>query len=571
MPTDAPFTPPKKKPHVGWWIAGFFLLLFMLFLYQLVGPSPRIDVSKQTTYVTEPLLENGLPDYEAYLRAKMSEGVTPENNAAVLLLKALGPGDVSRADFDAVAAEIGLDPTSSDVGALESLHSDANRQRVLAWLPKPAPAADGMESKPDVEAHIEVAQRTAWTSQQLPPLAEWVEANQAPLDLIVEATRRPRYYCPSPSLLNNTPEMMFSMQMVGIQSYRDGARGLAARAHWHVGEGRLEEAWQDNLALYRLSALIAQGPTLIDQLVGMAIRGMAVHTTSVLLSSDQVTKEVAQRIQQDLAAIAPLTGTANTVDQGERIFGLNSTIHVRAHGLGAISQLSGAEGEPSKLSLISLDWNVVLRDLNRAYDQAAAAMRVTDYEERKTAFVLLEAELNGLRGNVRKPGRLFQAAFSRHARSEIVGNLFTALLLPALTAANAAEDRTNSQLSLAQISAALAIYRAEHGAYPKKLDDLVPGILPTLPVDLLHAKPFMYRRTENGFLLYSVGANGTDDGGSNEQMRILEGRSLDNVDENEAAAIDEKIPANADDYAIRLPVPLFKLPKPFVTDLQSSQ
>jgi hypothetical protein len=92
-----------------------------------------------------------------------------------------------------------------------------------------------------------------------------------------------------------------------------------------------------------------------------------------------------------------------------------------------------------------------------------------------------------------------------------------------------------------------------------------------LPVDLLHAKPFMYRRTENGFLLYSVGANGTDDGGSNEQMRILEGRSLDNVDENEAAAIDEKIPANADDYAIRLPVPLFKLPKPFVTDLQSSQ
>src|SRR5262245_61271615 len=229
MSTDAPFIPPKSKPRISWWIAGFFLLLFILFLYQLVGPSPRIVVSKQTTYVTEPLLADGLPDYEAYVRARTSAGVTPENNAVVLLLKALGPGDTPRADFDAVAAEIGLDAAASDIGAFESLYSDANRARVVAWLPQPKPEADGTEYKPDANPYIDAAQQAAWTSKQLPPLADWVAANQAPLDLIVEATRRPRYYSPSPALLNGEPEMMLKMPLVGIQSYRDAARGLAAR------------------------------------------------------------------------------------------------------------------------------------------------------------------------------------------------------------------------------------------------------------------------------------------------------------------------------------------------------
>src|SRR6188768_2819914 len=93
--TDAPFTPPRKKPGILWWIGGCFLLLFCLFLYQLFGPNPPIVVSKQTTYITEPLTENGLPDYEAYYRDEFRKGVTPENNAAVLLFQVFGPGELN--------------------------------------------------------------------------------------------------------------------------------------------------------------------------------------------------------------------------------------------------------------------------------------------------------------------------------------------------------------------------------------------------------------------------------------------------------------------------------------------
>ena len=61
-------------------------------------------------------------------------------------------------------------------------------------------------------------------------------------------------------------------------------------------------------------------------------------------------------------------------------------------------------------------------------------------------------------------------------------------MLPAIEAALAAEERTNSMSILMPVAAALAEYRAEHGEYPQKLEELVPGILQALPVDLFQAQ-----------------------------------------------------------------------------------
>ena len=51
-------------------------------------------ISKETTYITEPLRKDGYPDYVAAMNQRLSQGVTPENNAAVPFWKAMGPGRV---------------------------------------------------------------------------------------------------------------------------------------------------------------------------------------------------------------------------------------------------------------------------------------------------------------------------------------------------------------------------------------------------------------------------------------------------------------------------------------------
>src|SRR5712664_4809777 len=51
----------------------------------------KFTVGKDTTYVTGPLDKDGYIDYPAALNERLGKGVTPENNANVLIWKALGP------------------------------------------------------------------------------------------------------------------------------------------------------------------------------------------------------------------------------------------------------------------------------------------------------------------------------------------------------------------------------------------------------------------------------------------------------------------------------------------------
>lgn len=52
----------------------------------------------------------------------------------------------------------------------------------------------------------------------------------------------------------------------------------------------------------------------------------------------------------------------------------------------------------------------------------------------------------------------------------------------------------------------------EHGRSPKTLAELVPRYLPSIPLDP-SGQPLVYRQRSDGYILYSVGANGVDDGG----------------------------------------------------------
>lgn len=64
------------------------------------------------------------------------------------------------------------------------------------------------------------------------------------------------------------------------------------------------------------------------------------------------------------------------------------------------------------------------------------------------------------------------------------------------------------------LGCALERYRSVHGEYPGKLAALVPSFIAALPHDVLTGEPYLYKRDDRGdFVLYSVGWNGSDDGG----------------------------------------------------------
>ena len=60
---------------------------------------------------------------------------------------------------------------------------------------------------------------------------------------------------------------------------------------------------------------------------------------------------------------------------------------------------------------------------------------------------------------------------------------------------------------------ALQIFRAEHVREAGQLEDLVPDVLPAVPLDPFTGQPLVYRPTADGPLLYSLGYDRRDDGG----------------------------------------------------------
>lgn len=64
------------------------------------------------------------------------------------------------------------------------------------------------------------------------------------------------------------------------------------------------------------------------------------------------------------------------------------------------------------------------------------------------------------------------------------------------------------------VSLALHAYKLDHGNYPEALSMLVPTYVPAVPSDpFAVGAPLRYRRERSGYVLYSVGPDGEDNGG----------------------------------------------------------
>ena len=85
--------------------------------------------------------------------------------------------------------------------------------------------------------------------------------------------------------------------------------------------------------------------------------------------------------------------------------------------------------------------------------------------------------------------------------------------LPDCARASFHVQRHMAMLESARMAMAVLLYLGERGDLPGKLEHVVPAFADSVPPDPYDGKPLRYRRTPEGFVVYSVGGNGTDDGG----------------------------------------------------------
>ena len=101
------------------------------------------------------------------------------------------------------------------------------------------------------------------------------------------------------------------------------------------------------------------------------------------------------------------------------------------------------------------------------------------------------------------------ASFWRAGRRSL-----TLLLVPMNCGITEKFARFEARLSVMRLACAVEVYRIRRGRLPASLEELAPDILPELPRDPFTGRSYVYRVKPGGagYLVYSVGSDGEDDG-----------------------------------------------------------
>jgi hypothetical protein len=245
-------------------------------------------------------------------------------------------------------------------------------------------------------------------------------------------------------------------------------------------EGRAAEAVEQCLAGMRFIKLTLQHPFLINCLVAMADMKQLAVCLQGIISGEDLPDSLLRRVQDELAVMPWRDGLSRAL-QGERILMVEAAPGQSIYTEAGEKLFSWVFRPVIKSELI---WML------KHYEEYIKAASQSYYENR-TRFDELKRQLNEAPAIYRMAGMLFpnlEAAFLKEATLEAV-------------------------LDSARLGIAGKIYKNARGNYPEQLSDLVPDILKALPLDPFTGKPFVFRRQDAGFIVYSLGSNLRDDEG----------------------------------------------------------
>jgi hypothetical protein len=345
----------------------------------------------------------------------------------------------------------------------------------------------------DHEAPMEAltrCQNRAWKTADEPLIAEWLRANEAPLKLCVEATKRKR--CVAPFVAPADKPLLLHVELGMIQGCRTVLSLLTARAMQHVGEGRIDAAFGDVDTAHRLGTLIGrEARTMIESIVADAIRQGAYRTEQVLAFAAKPNDEYFRK-RIAAAVYPPNLEAADHIDQFERLVLLNITLYTMVYG-GEMFHPPTTQ-LPNSFAAESID--EALRTVNQYVDKYVAALRKAPGAK---SIGELEDDL-AKKTRAAKERRdtffLFRASQPPHPRGphaaagEAYAETMLGLLLPAYGLSAHRKLRTTMHERQTILAYALAMHKAKHGRYPQKLDAKVLGVSPEVLIDPYSQKPF---------------------------------------------------------------------------------
>lgn len=288
-----------------------------------------------------------------------------------------------------------------------------------------------------------------------------------------------------------------------LLGFRAAARMLQLRALVSLREGRTEAAFRDVSTLLRMVDHFGKQPVLLSELLQLALTGIALQP-------------IWEGFERHAWSDAQLASLQAMLAKEDFLVSMNRALIFETAGLSAYAvRLAGqapwsrdplpdfyaySEGPvpPSKATIF----------LRRLVYPRGWVLQGAVRSHRMLKEILPDS--CDVRGRTIDPRRQ-DAALQAHSKpGHGPYSIFIADTAPAMVGQYVRAARFQSALLQASLACDLERYHRAKGAYPEQLSALGTPV----PPDVIQGHPIHYRRTsEGGYLLYSVGWNGTDEGG----------------------------------------------------------
>jgi hypothetical protein len=336
-------------------------------------------------------------------------------------------------------------------------------------------------------------------------LLDWYGQYRAEFAQLEEALQRPHAHLAHDRLHPDASPLphFVSLRLVA-QSY-------ANLCKLHLLMGDADAALKD-LRMLRRSMDISQSlepPTLVEAMIRVAIAGLLASTVEETLTDGLWPNSHLEGVQQACDGVDLLGAVSLAFRGGERAGVLRMIETGAKEDKGRlIARITGGWTEtPSRTRALFLGLSVP----NGWVDQSKA------HYARTMQHLVVGLHPETQRVDV----RALDAGYG-HIASELEGgnhfrpySLLSSAASPNFSKGGPTATKNITLVNLAYVALALECHRAAKSAYPDALVALVPEFAPALPHDLFDGQPLRYRRTPDGkYLLYSIGWNSKDDGGT---------------------------------------------------------
>lgn len=335
---------------------------------------------------------------------------------------------------------------------------------------------------------------------------DWSGQFQPQFDQIREALKRPY------TQMDGDYSKPFGIPIPNFVSVRALARVLAQRAKCYLLLGQPEKALGELTLLNDSRRIEEREPTgkpmtLVDAMINVAVTGLYVNTIADGLQKHAWQEPQLKMLEAQLAEInlIPLVAQSFKTEMAASCHTLEITsLKVNMFMFSGSNPSIGQRVQQLKNNLES---NLIPRGW--VYQNMALIARLE--QEQTEGFdpinnLVLPQQFRNLQ---RKMNRNI---FHGHARPY---NFLAAMMMPNSTKATETLAYNQTLVNEAQIACALERCRLSYDRYPSTLEALSPEFIKKLPHDIIGGQPLNYRLINNEkFLLYSVGWNETDEGGT---------------------------------------------------------